>query len=247
MSTPVATEKVVSPLALIAATQGELAPLLARLDHPSTISVLGTDAAWRGRLVGRSVVLAVCGVGTVAAAGATVGLVARFDPSAVIMTGIAGAYVGAFVPVGGAVTASSEFDLDAGVGTITGMRSLATVPLARGQGPAGPLYDQVVTDPAWRDRLAAASGTVALPFATSDAIAGDLDTAAERASRSGASVESMEGFGAALACARLDVPFAEIRGVSNVAGVRDKEAWDIPGAVRAATTALLDALAQAPD
>lgn len=232
----------VAPLAVIAATRGELEPLLARLEQPATLAVAGSDAAWHGRLVGRSVVLAVCGVGTVAAAGATVGIVARFEPTAVIMTGIGGAYVGAFVPVGAAIAASSEFDLDAGVATVAGRHALSTVPLARGQGSDGPLYERIATDRRWRDRLAAASGTVALPFATSDAIAGDLDTAAERALRSDASVESMEGFGAALACARLDVPFAEIRGVSNVAGVRDKQAWDIAGAVRAASTALLDAI-----
>ena len=56
----------------------------------------------------------------------------------------------------------------------------------------------------------------------------------------------MEGVGAALACARLGLPFGEVRGVSNVAGVRDKAAWEIGRAIDAATSALLVALRAGP-
>jgi futalosine hydrolase len=56
----------------------------------------------------------------------------------------------------------------------------------------------------------------------------------------------MEGFGAALACARLGLPFAEVRGVSNVAGVRDKAAWDVPSAIRASSSAVRAALRDGP-
>lgn len=234
-----------APLAIVAATAGEVEPLRSRLEEATSLSLPGCQSAWRGRLSGRSVIVATCGVGTVAAAGAAVGLAAGVRPTALLMTGIAGTYAGAFVPVGAAVAAASEFDLDAGVLFSNGWSSLASVPLARGHGPDGPLFDTVPTDAGWRDALAAACGTVPLPFATSDAVSGDLDVAAERSERSGASLESMEGFGAALACARLGLRFAEVRGVSNVAGVRDKAAWDVRGAIAAAGDAVLRTLRHA--
>jgi futalosine hydrolase len=237
----------IRPVAVVAATEMELAPLRGLLAEVDAFPLEGTDGAWHGRLAGRPVVLAASGVGTAAAATTVATLAARVDPAAVIVTGIAGAYVGAFVPVGAAVAAASEYDLDAGIVATAGQASLATIPLARGSGPDGPIYESVATDDGWRSALARASGTVALPFATSDAISGDLDVAAERAARSGAAIESMEGVGAALACARLGIPFGELRGVSNVAGVRDKAAWDVPAALRAATRALRIALAEGPD
>lgn len=235
------------PVAVVAATDGELAPLRALLDASEVLTLAGCDGAWRGSLAGRPLVLAVSGVGTVAAATTVATLAARAGPSAVILTGIAGAYVGAFVPVGAAVAAASEHDLDAGVLGREDHASLATIPLPRGEAPDGPVFERLPTDPGWRATLARASGTVAVPFATSDAISGDLDVAAARSGRSGAAIESMEGFGAALACARLGLPFGELRGVSNVAGVRDKAAWDVPAALRAATRALRIALVEGPD
>ncbi|MEX2502149.1 MAG: hypothetical protein WD336_07220, partial [Trueperaceae bacterium] len=51
-------------------------------------------------------------------------------------------------------------------------------------------------------------------------------------------IESMEGAGVALACLLAGVPFVEIRGVSNVAGVRDKRAWQVRDALRAAAEAV---------
>jgi futalosine hydrolase len=235
------------PVAIVAATEMELAPLRALLEAPQAFDLPGADGAWHGRLAGRPLVLAASGVGTAAAATTVATLAARVAPAAVILTGIAGAYVGAFVPVGAAVAAASEHDLDAGVAGRAGQAGLASIPLSRGRGPDGAIFETVATDPGWRATLARASGTVALPFATSDAISGDLDVAATRAERSGAAIESMEGFGAALACARLGIPFGELRGVSNVAGVRDKAAWDVPAALRAATRALRIALAEGPD
>lgn len=233
-------------IAILAATEGELAVLRERLADADALPLPGIDGAWRGRLSGRAVVLAAGGIGTAAAAASVATLAAHVAPAAVLMTGIAGAYVGAFVPVGAAVAASEEIDLDAGVARRDGLDSLASIPLARGHGPGGPVYDRVACDPAWRDALATACRTVPLPFASSDAISGDLDVAAERADRSGAALESMEGIGAAIACARLGVPFAELRGVSNVAGIRDKAAWDVRGAVRAASDALVQALRHGP-
>ena len=44
----------------------------------------------------------------------------------------------------------------------------------------------------------------------------------------GADIESMEGASFFYTCLQENVPFAEIRSVSNMVGTRDKGSWDIP-------------------
>jgi len=60
---------------------------------------------------------------------------------------------------------------------------------------------------------------------------GDPETASARFHRHGALAENMEGSAVAQTCALFDVPLLEIRGISNIAGVRDREQWDIPRAI----------------
>jgi futalosine hydrolase len=59
---------------------------------------------------------------------------------------------------------------------------------------------------------------------------------AERRARTwrGARAEDMEAFGAALACALAGVPLDVVRGISNVAGVRDTSTWRIAEALDSA-------------
>jgi futalosine hydrolase len=45
--------------------------------------------------------------------------------------------------------------------------------------------------------------------------------------------EAMEGFGVATATARVGLPFAEIRAISNPVGPRDRAGWRIPEALAA--------------
>ena len=52
-----------------------------------------------------------------------------------------------------------------------------------------------------------------------------------RRRETGADLESMEGAAWAFAASRWRIPFAQVRSISNVAGFRDREAWDIPGAL----------------
>lgn len=58
-----------------------------------------------------------------------------------------------------------------------------------------------------------------------------------------AAVEEMEGWGVATACAARRVPLTIIRGVSNVAGDRNKQNWDFPAALEAAAGLLDEVIA----
>ena len=51
-----------------------------------------------------------------------------------------------------------------------------------------------------------------------------------------AAAEAMEGFGVASAAAMAELPFVEIRAISNAVGPRDREAWRIGEALEALST-----------
>jgi futalosine hydrolase len=57
--------------------------------------------------------------------------------------------------------------------------------------------------------------------------------------RFGAICENMEGAAAAHVCALYDLPFLEVRGISNLVENRDRSRWRIPEAARTAQHAVL--------
>jgi futalosine hydrolase len=56
----------------------------------------------------------------------------------------------------------------------------------------------------------------------------------------------MEGAASALVAVRFDIPFLELRGISNRAGNRNRQEWDLAGACRIAELALLALLPDWP-
>jgi futalosine hydrolase len=60
-----------------------------------------------------------------------------------------------------------------------------------------------------------------------------------RGRRFGTLAENMEGYALALAARRMGVEASEVRGVSNMAGERDKALWDLEGAQSRAQRAVL--------
>ncbi len=62
---------------------------------------------------------------------------------------------------------------------------------------------------------------------------GSAETAAKREARFGSVVESMEGAALHYVCRQLDIPFLQLRAISNYAEVRNRDVWDIEGAVSA--------------
>jgi len=226
---------------VLTATPLEADPLLREL---APVEEPAWAPAWpptrAGTLRGVPVLLAASGLGKANAAAAVAALVvaAGGGVKAVLQVGVGGAYPNAGLALGTATAATSELDLDLGLGRHPDWQGLEALAVhgdatANRIDLAGPLLT----------RVAAATGTPALPFATSDAVTADAAAAAYVARRFGTAVESMEGAGAARAAAALGVPFVEVRGVSNSVGERDKGAWRLREAVAAAGAAALLGLA----
>ncbi len=99
--------------AILSALPEEQSSLVAHLAHPQRVMHAGR-AFWLGDLHGRRVVLALSGIGKVAAATTATALIERFGVARIVFTGVAGG-VGDGVNVGDVVVAQDylQHDMDA--------------------------------------------------------------------------------------------------------------------------------------
>jgi futalosine hydrolase len=195
-----------------------------------------------------SIDVAVAGIGAVNTAHAlTKYFTTRSRPRLVIQTGIAGAYVNANVPVGSVLLADTEIYGDAGVLTLDGWRPMEEIgiPLVEATSSHPARFNYFPLDAALVARAAsAADGLISRTgkFLTLSQVTGVRAVGDALYERFGALCESMEGAAAAQVCAMHDVPFLEIRGVSNLVEDRDRAKWRIPEAADAAQRAVLKIL-----
>ncbi len=229
---------------IVAATDGELAPLVARLVDATPVDG-GWTRAVRGRIVDLPVVVQALGVGKARTAGGLAWALRAHRPTAVLQVGVGGAYLGSFLSIGLAMFADVDLELDLGIAGADGWADFEAlrVPLLPARDGDAPADRAVPTDARWTGLLAEFSGVPRGRFATLDAVTADVDRGAAMQRRFDVSIESMEGAAAAAVAARLGVPFAELRAVSNLVGERDRALWDLRGAVRVATDVAAAALA----
>lgn len=164
-------------------------------------------------------------------------------PARIINVGIGGAWPEPGVSVGDVVVATAETYGDEGVQTESGFLTMADVGFPLVHHPS--LYNRF---PAagnaelarWledRTGLTIHAG----PCLTVSSCSGDPDLAAERYRQFQPLAESMEGAALAHVAAVHDIPFLELRGISNHVGQYDKSTWRIGDAIDAVNRCL-DAL-----
>ena len=170
------------------------------------------------------------GVGKIAAASALTRALCKDRPDAVLLFGVCGAYPDRHLRSGvqelqilDLCTVASEIVVDDGVQMPDGFRDLEQLELAR----IGPY----LADTALTGRIGALLDCPSVCGATVSTGAGVDALSQVFALRSGASVESMEGAAVASVCEHFEVPYAQLRVVSNRTGDRDKGAWDLDGAI----------------
>ena len=214
-------------LAILSALPQEQAGIAALLHQPTTTHHGARDYT-SGHLHGLPVVLALSGVGKVAAASTTTALIERFGVRAVVFTGVAGG-VGEGVQVGDVVVASDyvQHDMDAS----------PIIPRYQVYGYGKALFD---CDAALSDALAQATQTclqagavqwaaeLGLPaprlhrglitsgdrFVSSTAEVQALRSGLQAAGMEPLAVE-MEGAAVAQVCTDYQIPFAAMRSISD--------------------------------
>lgn len=216
---------------LVTATGLEAAPLKRALPWTPQPFALGELFA----LPGHDVYLAHLGVAKVNTAAGLALAVHLLKPGRVVQFGIAGAFVGAGLDPEQVAVATQDTHMDTGVQLEHEWGDMAALgfPLAAGH------FNTFRTDPELTRTLADLTGAVQRPFGTSETVTGSFAGAERLYRRFGVGLESMEGAAAAQVCTALNVPFAEIRAVSNVVGERDKARWRLKGAVEAVNAAML--------
>lgn len=210
-----------APIAILSALPEEQAGLLEQMTSPQALQHAGRNF-WRGALWGQSVVLALSGIGKVAAATTTTALIAHCGVGRVVFTGVAGG-VGPGVRVGDVVVGSRyvQHDMDAsplfpryevplyGRAQFPGDAALcASLQLAAQEALAG--FQPLGHAPAVHSGLIASGDR----FVNGAAEVAALVQGLQAAGHPPLAVE-MEGAAVAQVCADYGLPFAAIRTISD--------------------------------
>lgn len=172
----------------------------------------------------------VSGVGLTATAYATLKVIHERRPSLLILAGIAGMYPQAGLAIGEVVLVSSEVEGDLGFFTPQGFTHLAQLPLEMAFERRHTLHcpHLPAASPLRRARSLSLNAALA-PFVDSSEV----------------EIENMEGAAFFHVCLQENVPFIELRAISNVVQPGHDD-WDMDGAVSALHAALHQLLAQLP-
>lgn len=174
------------------------------------------------------------GAGPASAAAATAAALASDSYKLVINAGIGGGFPGR-AGLGDVVISTEMIQADLGSETAEGFRSVDELGFGR---------SRVTADfEAIQSIQSALQTSTDLPvhygpIITVSTTTGTAHTAEELLRRvPEAYAESMEGYGVAAAASYMNVPVLEIRAISNTVGPRNRDAWRIPEALQALTTA----------
>lgn len=231
-----------APLALVCSVPFECERLRAALDGAEDVLV-GRKPGWVGRLDGTDVILIPGGMGKSNAAHAMTALLETRAVSGVIGFGIGGAYPGSGLEIGSIALATSAIYGDEGVEAPGGWILTKEIGIPLWQAGEARVFNEFPLDAEWvelaRSALEQAGTDVRTgPFVTVSACSGTDALGRERAARFGAVCEGMEGAALAHVAAIYQVPFLELRAISNHVEDRDMSRWRIREAAEAAQDAV---------
>ncbi len=256
-------------LAIFGATTFEVSPLAEAFPRSDILQIAGNQAGIHtfGNV---RLLIGTTGIGKVNAAAVTASALTQFQTAEVWNIGCAGAYVESGLRIGDVVVTRVSLCGDEGILESSAVypTSRIGIPLLRHGG--SPVYDSFPLDsfldkagiesslPAGRYAIDSETGLiqpVLVPEPSADSfsvaygpsltvgmVSGDLRTAGERFNRHAALAENMEGSAVAQACFLFGVPFFEVRGISNMAGVRDKREWNLKLAIERSVAAVMRAI-----
>ena len=241
---PAAVNPVPAPpaLALLAAVDAETGELRSALEQATSIEI-GRKPAALGQLDGRPVVLFPTGMGKGNAAHALTALLETRAVSGVIGFGIGGAYPASGAEVGEVALATEAVYGDEGAETPGGWIDTEAIGIPLLARAGRTCFNRFPLDAARVSAARAALRAAGIrahvgPFVTVSRCSGTDELGREMAARWDAVCEGMEGAALAHVAALYDVPFLEIRGISNHVEDRVPARWRIAEAAAAAQRAV---------
>lgn len=208
-------------------------------------ATLGSKLLVEGKLNDQQILLCVGGMGKVNAAHAATIMLTRFNPEAIVVFGIGGAYPASGARIGDIAIAREEIAGDEGVLTPDGFRDTTAIGIPLVKTAASVIYTTFPgSEPLIHQSLQSLKANLASDrssvhvgsFVTLSTCTGSLARSRELEERYQGLCENMEGAAVAQVAELHSVPWLEIRGISNIVEDRDMKKWDIP---RAAETAQL--------
>ena len=232
-------------IGVVSAVPSEGESIASRL-KPLERRAVGPLRSYRGKAGGREIVYVISGIGKTNAAHATALLAREYPLSLVIGFGIGGAYPGKGLKVGDVAVATKEVYADEGVLLKDGFHPLNMIRIPLVRLARRRLFNEFPLDRrlsraalrSSRHIVNAKSGA----FNTVSLCTGTETRAKELSERFGAICENMEGAAVAHLCSLYEVPFVEMRGISNIVEERDIRKWDIGLAAENCQKALLEFL-----
>ena len=176
-------------------------------------------------------VIVTCGFGAIVAGIRTTQLLALHKPRAVVLVGIAGA-LGPQLPIGTATAFSRIACYGIGAGSGFSFETATELGWPQWTDPEfGQSFGDVI-EPVIESDPGESAGSMLLTVCAASGCAEDVAHRLRKFPH--AVAEDMEAFSVALACRMAKVPLTVIRGISNMAGDRDKANWNVTGALEAA-------------
>jgi futalosine hydrolase len=235
-------------IALLCSVQAEAELLTKKIDAARKI-VPGSKAVIEGTVSGRDVLLCIGGMGKINAAHAATLLLSRYQPEALVIFGIGGAYPSSGARPGDVAVATEEIAGDEGVLTAEGFKDTEYMGIPLLKTDTALIFNAIPVSEPLLDHTfkKLASGRLrgrvrAGAFITLSTCTGTSARAKELELRYNGLCENMEGAAAALVAAYHNVPWLEVRGISNMVEDRNVKTWDIPKAAQAAQEAVIDIL-----
>jgi futalosine hydrolase len=227
-------------LLILSATEEEVSVLIKRLENPNTASI-----AYRKTIIGTirkvHVMLLITGPGLVNTSQALTAVIEKGRPLLVIQTGCSGAFKDSGLNIGDIAIASEEIDAQLGVESSNADKVPDSLPFALFGDDTRKYTHRYPINSQWLEKfyntlspLVKESGVHVKkgPFLTVSTITATDNRARALFKHYNAIVEQMEGSAAAHVSALYEIPFVEIRGVSNMVGKRNRQSWDLPRAIK---------------
>ena len=163
----------------------------------------------------------------------------RETPQAILMIGCGGCYPNSGLHIGDLALATQEIFGDLGTMTEQGFLPLENMNIPVMPPPIQRIklessLQQSVASLLQKTSDGQPHRLLSGPFVTVNTCSGQSQLSSELETRTGGICENMEGAAAAQVCSLYQVPFLELRGISNPTGTRDPEQWDLQRGANAA-------------
>lgn len=232
-------------LAILTAVQFESELILKQMKNVRNIKTAG-KIVFKGKLLNRHILLMNTGIGKVNAAHSSTFILENYPVKCMINSGIGGAYPNSGLKIGDIAIALKEIYGDDGVIAPTGWKDLKEIGIPLLQIGMRRYFNEFPLNQA--DRIPVNSGKGFQIkrgiFVTVSSVTGTHQRALELENRFNAICENMEGAAVAHICAIYRVPLLEIRGISNMSGIRDKRRWNLMLASEKCQQAVLEMISK---